>query len=116
MKLLTASLATLFASLSIVQATPTHQFDHFFPGWNDLVQGILRDNCSEPYAEYLTGHVNYTLGRQSLVVSNSSEFIFFLPWHLWRDIETPFRSHYHVQDTEVSSGFGILNDVKNGGS
>ncbi|KAI1109843.1 hypothetical protein F5Y14DRAFT_388541 [Nemania sp. NC0429] len=67
MKLLTAGLVILFAFLSTVQATPTHQFDHFFPGWNDLVQGILRDNCSEPYAEYLTGNVNYTLGRQSLV-------------------------------------------------
>lgn len=67
MKLLTASLATLFALLSVVQATPTHQFDQFFPGWNNDVQLILRENCSDVYAEYLTGKVNYTLGRQSLV-------------------------------------------------
>ncbi|KAI0427696.1 hypothetical protein F5Y09DRAFT_315434 [Xylaria sp. FL1042] len=67
MQLLTASLATLFALVSLVQATPTHQFDHFFPGWNDRVQAILRDNCSQPYAEYLTGNVNSTLGLQSLV-------------------------------------------------
>ncbi|KAI1276850.1 hypothetical protein F5Y07DRAFT_365275 [Xylaria sp. FL0933] len=67
MKLLTASLATLFALVYVAQATPTHQFDHFFPGWNDRVQTILRENCSEPYAEYLTGNVNYTLGVQSLV-------------------------------------------------
>ncbi len=67
MKLLTGSLATLFALVGVGQATPTHQFDHFFPGWNDRVQAILRDNCSEPYAEYLTGNINYALGVQSLV-------------------------------------------------
>ncbi|KAI1171996.1 hypothetical protein F4777DRAFT_563437 [Nemania sp. FL0916] len=68
MKLFTASLATLLACLSVTtQAEPTHQFDHFFPGWNPVVQTILHDNCSEPYANYLTGHVNYTLGKESLV-------------------------------------------------
>ncbi|GAP86987.1 hypothetical protein SAMD00023353_2401440 [Rosellinia necatrix] len=67
MKLFTASLATLVALVSVIQATPTHQFDHFFPGWNARVQAILRDNCSEPYAEYLTGNVNQTLGKLSLV-------------------------------------------------
>ncbi|KAI1419959.1 hypothetical protein F5Y12DRAFT_174236 [Xylaria sp. FL1777] len=67
MQLLTASLAALLAAVYVVQATPTHQFDHFFPGWNDRVQAILKDNCSEPYAEYLTGNINYTLGVQSLV-------------------------------------------------
>ncbi|KAI0965779.1 hypothetical protein F4678DRAFT_315006 [Xylaria arbuscula] len=67
MKLFTASLATLVGLVCGVQATPTHQFDHFFPGWNERVQVILRENCSEPYAEYLTGNINHTLGAQSLV-------------------------------------------------
>ncbi|KAI1128998.1 hypothetical protein F5Y10DRAFT_163600 [Nemania abortiva] len=67
MKLLVASLATLFALISVVLAEPTHQFDHFFSGWNSLVQNTLRNNCSDVYNEYLTGHVNYTLGKESLV-------------------------------------------------
>ncbi|KAI1302714.1 hypothetical protein F5Y03DRAFT_193700 [Xylaria venustula] len=67
MKLFTASLAALVVLAWGVQATPTHQFDHFFPGWNERVQVILRENCSEPYAEYLTGNINRTLGAQSLV-------------------------------------------------
>ncbi|KAI3319458.1 hypothetical protein HD806DRAFT_509040 [Xylariaceae sp. AK1471] len=67
MKFLTTSLATLFALVSVVQATPTHQFDHFFPGWNGIIQRTLRENCSDPYAEYLTGKVNDTLGKESLV-------------------------------------------------
>ncbi|KAI0394143.1 hypothetical protein F5Y17DRAFT_429072 [Xylariaceae sp. FL0594] len=67
MKLLSATLATLFALFSVTQATPTHQFDHFFPGWNDDVQKIIRENCSTEYAAYLTGKVNYALGKQSLV-------------------------------------------------
>ncbi|KAI1811689.1 hypothetical protein GGS20DRAFT_561793 [Poronia punctata] len=67
MKLVTAGFATLVTLLSAVKATPTHQFDHFFPGWNNDVQKILSENCSDVYAEYRTGKVNYTLGRQSLV-------------------------------------------------
>jgi hypothetical protein len=67
MRVLTTVLATLFAFLSVSYATPTHQFDQFFPGWNNYLQDILRDNCSEPYAAYQTGKVNYTLGKQSLV-------------------------------------------------
>ncbi|KAI0403801.1 hypothetical protein F4802DRAFT_279014 [Xylaria palmicola] len=67
MKWFTAGLATLFALVSVIEATPTRQFEHFFPGWNHLVQDIIRDHCSEPYAEYLTGNVNKTLGKQSLV-------------------------------------------------
>ncbi|KAI0508845.1 hypothetical protein F5B22DRAFT_618937 [Xylaria bambusicola] len=67
MKLLTAGLACLSGLLCVVQASPTHQFDHFFPGWNNLVQNILRENCSEPYAEYLADNLNLTLGFQSLV-------------------------------------------------
>jgi hypothetical protein len=67
MMLFLASLATLFALISVVQATPTHQFDHFFAGWNGDVQRILHENCTAPLTEYLTGKVNYTLGKQSLV-------------------------------------------------
>lgn len=67
MKLFTASLATLFALIPLAHAVPTHQFDHFFPGWNWRVQAILRDNCSEPYDAYLTGQVDESLGKQSLV-------------------------------------------------
>ncbi|KAI0871631.1 hypothetical protein GGS24DRAFT_470676 [Hypoxylon argillaceum] len=67
MKLLVTSLATLFALVFVVQAEPTHQFDHFYAGWNALVQDILRVNCSTVYADYLTGHPNYTLGKESLV-------------------------------------------------
>lgn len=67
MKLFTASLATLFALIPLSHAVPTHQFDHFFPGWNERVQVILRDNCSEPYDAYLTGNIDESQGKQSLV-------------------------------------------------
>ncbi|TGJ80849.1 hypothetical protein E0Z10_g7908 [Xylaria hypoxylon] len=67
MKLFTATLATLLAPILVVHAKPTHQFDHFFPGWNDRVQAILRDNCSEPYAEYLTGDIKEKGEAQALV-------------------------------------------------
>ncbi|KAI8953057.1 hypothetical protein F4801DRAFT_538323 [Xylaria longipes] len=67
MKLVTASLATLFALIPAVHAVPTHQFDHFFPGWNERVQEILNGTCAEPYAVYLTGNVNQTEGKQSIV-------------------------------------------------
>ncbi|KAI0460308.1 hypothetical protein F5B21DRAFT_511033 [Xylaria acuta] len=67
MKLLTASLATLFALIPAAQAVPTHQFDHFFPGWDGRVQDILKGACAEPYAVYLTGKINQTEGRQSIV-------------------------------------------------
>ncbi|KAI1267062.1 hypothetical protein F5Y18DRAFT_381383 [Xylariaceae sp. FL1019] len=67
MKLLIASLAILLALIPAVQCTPTHQFDHFFPGWNHIIQRYLRDNCTEEYAAYKTGNVNLTLGVESLV-------------------------------------------------
>ncbi|KAI0150765.1 hypothetical protein GGR57DRAFT_182677 [Xylariaceae sp. FL1272] len=67
MKLFIASLAILLALIPAVQGTPTHQFDHFFPGWNDIIQGYLKDACSKEYAAYKTGKVNYTLGVESLV-------------------------------------------------
>ncbi|KAI1747047.1 hypothetical protein F4782DRAFT_552592 [Xylaria castorea] len=67
MKLFTASLATLFALIPAAHAVPTHQFDHFFPGWNTRVQDILKGACAEPYAVYLTGKVNETEGKQSIV-------------------------------------------------
>ncbi|KAK5633703.1 hypothetical protein RRF57_009417 [Xylaria bambusicola] len=62
-----AGLTSLFALICVVRASPTHQFEQFFPGWNTLVQNILRENCSEPYAEYLADNLNRTLGVQSLV-------------------------------------------------
>ncbi|KAI1738611.1 hypothetical protein F4680DRAFT_163537 [Xylaria scruposa] len=67
MKLFTASLATLFALVPAAHAVPTHQFDHFFPGWNTRVQDILKGACAEPYAVYLTGKINETEGKQSIV-------------------------------------------------
>ncbi|RWA04472.1 hypothetical protein EKO27_g10631 [Xylaria grammica] len=67
MKLFTASLAALLAPVFMVHAKPTHQFDHFFPGWNERVQTILRENCSAPYAEYLTGEVPEGVGAQGIV-------------------------------------------------
>ncbi|KAI0551304.1 hypothetical protein F4679DRAFT_148177 [Xylaria curta] len=67
MKLFTASLATLFALVPAAYAVPTHQFDHFFPGWNTRVQDILKGACAEPYAVYLTGKINVTEGKQSIV-------------------------------------------------
>ncbi|KAI1741375.1 hypothetical protein F4680DRAFT_416620 [Xylaria scruposa] len=67
MKLFTAGLATLCALLSVVHASPTHQFDHFFPGWNQDIQDILRDNCSEPYASYLADKIKPGRGVLSLV-------------------------------------------------
>lgn len=33
-------------------AIPRHQFDSFFPGWDSMIQGILRANCSAQYADY----------------------------------------------------------------
>lgn len=67
MKLLAAGLATVFALIPAVHAVPTHQFDHFFPGWDWRVQDILKGACAEPYAVYLTGKVNETEGKQSIV-------------------------------------------------
>ena len=69
MKLFIAGLATLCALFSVVQASPTHQFDHFFPGWNERVQVILRDNCSEQYAAYLADNIDPSQGVQYLVNS-----------------------------------------------
>ncbi|KAI0191633.1 hypothetical protein F4808DRAFT_382136 [Astrocystis sublimbata] len=55
MKLLTATLAALLVGIPAVYAKPTHQFDHFFPGWNNYVHDLLRENCADEYALYLTG-------------------------------------------------------------
>ncbi|KAI8626549.1 hypothetical protein F5Y19DRAFT_446044 [Xylariaceae sp. FL1651] len=67
MKLLTASVATLLIYTSTVISTPTRQFEKFLGGWDGLIQGYLRNNCSDQYAAYLTGNVNYTVGAESLV-------------------------------------------------
>ncbi|KAI0016593.1 hypothetical protein F4780DRAFT_672666 [Xylariomycetidae sp. FL0641] len=36
-------------------AYPTTHFDQFMPGWNPLVQEVIRDNCSAELAQYKTG-------------------------------------------------------------
>ncbi|KAH7017988.1 uncharacterized protein B0I36DRAFT_354313 [Microdochium trichocladiopsis] len=48
-------LAVVVLAVGVAQATPTTNFDQFFPDWNEMLQGILRDNCSAEYAVYKTG-------------------------------------------------------------
>lgn len=42
--------ALLFAQAA--QCIPTRQFDQFFPGWNSLIQKLLREKCSEQLKTY----------------------------------------------------------------
>ncbi|ROW06218.1 hypothetical protein VMCG_04557 [Cytospora schulzeri] len=64
MKLPTTTTTLLLPALGLLQllscpapvrALPNHQFDDFFPGWNGMIQDILRYNCSAPYSYYLAG-------------------------------------------------------------
>ncbi len=48
-------------------ASPTHQFDQFFPGWDPIIQQVIRDNCTAVLDQYRTGDVNASLGLSSLV-------------------------------------------------
>lgn len=48
-------LLQLLSSPARAHAVPSHQFDAFFPGWNGMIQDILRNNCSEPYSYYRAG-------------------------------------------------------------
>lgn len=38
-----------------MRGIPTHQFDVFFPGWDGMIQEILRTNCSRQYYYYRRG-------------------------------------------------------------
>lgn len=38
-----------------MRGIPTHQFDVFFPGWDGMIQDILRTNCSTQYYYYRRG-------------------------------------------------------------
>ncbi|KAM0323334.1 hypothetical protein ACHAQA_008926 [Verticillium albo-atrum] len=60
-------LITLLAMASFVTASPTSQFDNFFPSWNAMLQKILRDNCSAEYDEYRTGKPDPDAGASHLV-------------------------------------------------
>ncbi|ORY70502.1 uncharacterized protein BCR38DRAFT_504115 [Pseudomassariella vexata] len=62
-----AALALLSTAAPPVVAAPTHQFDQFFPGWDSMLQELLRENCSAPYAPYRTGNVDFNAGSSSLV-------------------------------------------------
>ncbi|KAH7017945.1 uncharacterized protein B0I36DRAFT_388269 [Microdochium trichocladiopsis] len=48
-------LALLVLVIGVAQATPTTNFDKFFPFWDPMLQEILRENCSSEYATYKTG-------------------------------------------------------------
>ncbi|KAK2592978.1 hypothetical protein QQS21_009306 [Conoideocrella luteorostrata] len=58
--MVTATRAVAFALLiaSTAGALSTHQFDQFFPSWNEMIQKILREDCKTSYAAYLTADVH----------------------------------------------------------
>lgn len=55
--LLALALLQLFPSpaCAYMYGIPTHQFDVFFPGWDGMIQDILRTNCSRQYYYYRRG-------------------------------------------------------------
>ncbi|KAI1497759.1 hypothetical protein F5X99DRAFT_354422 [Biscogniauxia marginata] len=66
MKFFVACLAAgLFASTA--QCIPTTHFDHFFPAWNDNIQNILRQNCTEQLATYRAGKVDPSQPKSALI-------------------------------------------------
>ncbi|KAI5919148.1 hypothetical protein F4810DRAFT_517417 [Camillea tinctor] len=67
MKVAFACLAVVGLFTSTVQCISTTNFDHFFPAWNDKIQTILRNNCSEELATYREGNVDPTKAKSALV-------------------------------------------------
>ncbi|KAI1487621.1 hypothetical protein F5X96DRAFT_681084 [Biscogniauxia mediterranea] len=67
MKFAFASLAIVGLFTSTAHCISTTNFDHFFPAWNDKIQEILRNNCSEELATYREGKVDPTQPKSALV-------------------------------------------------
>ncbi|KPM36100.1 hypothetical protein AK830_g10467 [Neonectria ditissima] len=53
--------------LGPAQAVPTHQFDEFFPGWNDYLQDIIHNDCKRDYDFYRSGRINASASASSRV-------------------------------------------------
>ncbi|KAF7544090.1 hypothetical protein G7Z17_g10224 [Cylindrodendrum hubeiense] len=67
MRKLQLVLTTASLFLCLAQCSPTHQFDQFFPGWNQYLQDIIHNKCPEELNEYLTGNNRSSNSASSVV-------------------------------------------------